>query len=67
MSDQVSEKKESCASTKSVAKLIIGGVLVVLGLIAVVKWWASFLVIFSGVIGLFLILAGAITIAIAKE
>jgi len=67
MSDQASEKKASCACAKSGAKLIIGGVLVTLGLIAVVNWWANLLVIISGVIGLFLILAGAITIAIAKE
>ena len=67
MSDQASEKKTSCSCVKSGAKLIIGGILVILGLIAVAKWWVNLLVIISGVIGLFLILAGAITIAIAKE
>jgi len=67
MSDQASEKKVGCSCAKSGAKLIIGGVLVILGLIAVVNWWANLLVIISGVVGLFLILAGAITIAIAKE
>lgn len=66
MAEQTSEKK-SGAAVKIVVKVIIGIALIVLGILAIVSWWKSLWIVFQGCIGLFLILAGAITLAIAKE
>lgn len=48
-------------------KVLLGVVFIVLGILAVVNWWGSLVELFKGCIGLFLILAGLITLAIAKE
>ena len=66
---QTTEKTEAkCAcSPKGLMKIILGVVLILLGLAAVIGWWASLWILIKGAIGLFLIMAGAITIAIAKE
>jgi hypothetical protein len=45
----------------------LGIAFIVLGVMAVAGWWASLVEVFKGCIGLFLILAGLITLAIAKE
>ena len=66
MSEQANDKK-SGVSTNVLLKVVVGVVLVILGLVAVVGWWGSLWVVVKGCIGLFLIMAGAITIAIAKE
>lgn len=65
----VQEKKEKKISEggKSLVKYVLGVLLVVLGLVAVIGLWASVWIIIKGCIGLFLIIAGAVTIAIAKE
>ena len=71
MSEQASEKKtcekKSCAVVKVGAKVLIGVVLIVLGLWAVIGWWPYLLGLIRGCLGLLLIMAGAITVAIAKE
>jgi len=67
---QVSEPKEDKKSSeklKSLLKIILGIALIFLGLLGVIIWRYSLWTVFKGCIGLFLILAGAITIAIAKE
>jgi len=61
----VAEEKKSVLGT--VFKLILGIAFIVLGVMAVAGWWASLVEVFKGCIGLFLILAGLITLAIAKE
>lgn len=61
------EKKSAAEVVKVFIKLIIGLVLVGLGIWAVIVWWKDLLLVIRGCIGLFLILAGAITIAIAKD
>jgi hypothetical protein len=66
MAEQDNEKQQG-AVLKTSIKLIIGIVLVILGLAAVIGWWSSLWVVVKGCVGLFLIMAGAITIAIAKE
>ncbi len=66
MAEQTSEKK-SCVCSKPSIKVIIGVVLIIIGLAAAIKWRFSLLVLVQGCIGLFLIMAGAIAIAIAKE
>ena len=63
------EKEESkvCMPTKTLGKILIGIIIVVLGLWAVIGWWPDLLVVIKGCVGLFLIMIGAITIAIAKD
>ena len=51
----------------TVFKVLLGLVFLALGALAIYKWWGNLLVVVSGCIGLFLILAGIITLAIAKE
>jgi hypothetical protein len=48
-------------------KIVLGVIFLVLGGLAVLKWWKALLLIVKGCIGLFMILAGVITLAIAKE
>lgn len=64
---QEEKKPEAKKTLSTILKVILGLVFLVLGFLAVIKWWGSLLVILSGCIGLFLILAGIITLAIAKE
>lgn len=48
-------------------KVILGLVFLALGVAAIIAWWRDLLLVGKGCIGLFLILAGVITLAIAKE
>ncbi len=48
-------------------KVVLGLAFLVLGILAIVKWGKLLLLIVKGCLGLFLILAGIITLAIAKE
>ncbi len=48
-------------------KVILGLAFLVLGVLVIFKWWGNLLIVVKGCIGLFLILAGIITLAIAKE
>ncbi len=72
------EEKKCCAGTEekccdpkkalsTLLKVILGLAFLVLGGVAILKWWKALLLIVKGCIGLFLILAGVITLAIAKE
>jgi len=63
------EKKECCAggAIKMIMKIIIGIALVLIGAILWWKWRADFLSLIKGFLGPFLILAGVIFFAIAKE
>lgn len=54
-------------SAKTLVKMVIGIALIAFGIAAVIAWWGSLTTLLKGCIGLLLILAGAITIAIAKE
>lgn len=64
---KVDEEKSRCICSKPSVKVIIGVVLIIGGLAAVISWWPNLLALLKGCIGLFLIMAGAIAIAIAKE
>jgi len=66
MSEEAKEKKVGEA-LKTGGKIIIGVVLVILGILAIVGWRADLLTLIKGGLGLVLVAAGAITIAIAKE
>ncbi|MFH0855888.1 MAG: hypothetical protein V1869_05220 [Candidatus Omnitrophota bacterium] len=48
-------------------KVLLGLAFFILGALAILRWWGSFLMIAKGCIGLFLLLAGIITLAAAKE
>jgi hypothetical protein len=47
--------------------VVLGLVFLVLGVAAIARWWRLLLMIIKGCVGLFLLLAGVITLAIAKE
>jgi len=51
----------------TIFKVILGLVFLALGVGALIRWFGSLMMVFKGCIGLFLILAGIITLAIAKE
>lgn len=48
-------------------KVITGLAFLVLGVLAILRWFPQLLILVQGSIGLFLILAGIITLAIAKD
>jgi len=64
---EVKEDKKSSEGFKTAMKIAIGVILVILGVWAVFGWLPYLWTVIKGCIGLFLILAGVITIAIAKE
>lgn len=51
----------------AIFKVVLGLALLALGVASVIRWFESLKIVFTGCIGLFLILAGLITLAIAKE
>jgi len=64
------EEKKCCDVKKTLStffKVVLGLLFLVLGGLAILKYWKALLLIVKGCIGLFLILAGVITLAIAKE
>ncbi|MDP8290435.1 MAG: hypothetical protein P9M02_05685 [Candidatus Susulua stagnicola] len=65
--EKVEEKKGCCGCPKLNPKVILGIVLIVIGLVLAIKWRLDLLILIKGCIGLLLIMAGAIAIAIAKE
>ncbi|MBU4251647.1 MAG: hypothetical protein KKC39_08345 [Candidatus Omnitrophica bacterium] len=63
-------EKKCCDPKKALAtlfKVVLGLAFLVLGGWAILEFWGALLVMIKGCIGLFLILAGVITLAIAKE
>lgn len=64
-------KQESGQDAKNILstvfKVILGLVFLVLGVWIVIAWWNDLLLVIRGCLGLFLILVGIITLAIAKE
>jgi len=70
MADELKQEEKKVDAKKifwTIFKVILGLVFLALGALAIYKWWGSLLVVVSGCVGLFLILAGIITLAIAKE
>lgn len=67
MAEENKEKTDAKKIFWTFFKVILGLVFLALGGLAILKWWWDLLVVVRGCIGLFLILAGIITLAIAKE
>ncbi len=61
------KKNEAKKIPATLFKVVLGLIFLGLGAVAILKWWVSLLIVVQGCIGLCLILAGIITLAIAKE
>lgn len=64
---QEEKKVEASKIFSTILKVILGLAFLILGVLAILRWWMYLKVVVLGCIGLFLILAGIITLAIAKE
>lgn len=64
---QEEKKVEGGKGFGTIFKVILGLVFLVLGVWALIGWFDSLKIVFKGCFGIFLILAGVITLAIAKE
>jgi uncharacterized membrane protein len=70
MAEEVKQEEKEGQGKKILAtlfKVVLGLVFLVLGVAAIARWWRLLLMIIKGCVGLFLLLAGVITLAIAKE
>ena len=70
MAEELKQEEKKVDAKKifwTIFKGLLGVVFLVLGALAIYKWWGNLQVVVSGCIGLFLILAGFITLAIARE
>lgn len=61
------KKTESKAAVKTILKIILGLIFVALGLGAIFIWRVDVLTVIRGCVGVFVLLAGIICFAIAKE
>lgn len=61
------EKKEVAQTPKMVLKILIGIILLVVGAVMVWVWKQDVLTVIKGFLGMVVILAGIIFLAIAKE
>ena len=72
MAEEIKKDDKCCCGQgknifSTLLKVVLGLVFLGLGAMAILRWWNLLLMIIKGCIGLFLILAGVITLAIAKE
>ena len=65
MAEEVKQKGKNVVFT--ILKVILGLVFLMLGVLALIRWWWPLLFVVKACLGLFLILVGVITLAIAKE
>lgn len=61
------DQKKGAKVLKTILKVVIGLAFLALGVYLVIRWRRDLLVVAKGCVGLFLIMTGAITVAIAKE
>lgn len=64
---QEEKKAEAGKMTGTIVKVILGLALLALGVTSLLAWWPALLMVIKGCIGPILLLAGVITLAIAKE
>ncbi|RJP29552.1 MAG: hypothetical protein C4533_00735 [Candidatus Omnitrophota bacterium] len=72
MADDIKQEGKNCCFSSgkvfsTIIKVFLGFTFLVLGILAVIKWLPALWTIITGCIGLFLILAGIVTLAVAKE
>ncbi len=70
MAEEVKQEEKKLDVKKlfwTIFKVVLGLVFLALGVAAIVGWWPELKTVIKGCIGLFLLLAGVITLAIAKE
>jgi len=70
MAEEIKQEEKKVEAKKIIStlfKVILGLVFLALGVLAIIRWLPDLLAVVRGCIGLFLILAGIITLAIAKE
>ncbi|MFA5411548.1 MAG: hypothetical protein WC321_06830 [Candidatus Omnitrophota bacterium] len=70
MAEELKQEEKKVDAKKmfsTILKVILGLVFLALGIALIMRWKWSLLIVIKGCIGLFLILAGVITLAIAKE
>ncbi|MCM8780712.1 MAG: hypothetical protein NC908_02160 [Candidatus Omnitrophica bacterium] len=70
MAEEVKQEEKKTDVKKilwTIFKVILGLAFLVLGVLAIIRWWSELLVVIKGCIGLFLILAGIVTLAIARD
>ena len=70
MAEEVKQEEKKVDGKKifwTIFKVILGLVFLALGVLAIMRWWMYLKVVVLGCVGLFLLLAGLITLAIAKE
>jgi hypothetical protein len=70
MAEELKQEEKKVEAKKIIStlfKVILGLVFLALGVLAIIKWLPDLLAVVRGCIGLFLILTGIITLAIAKE
>ncbi len=61
------EKTDTGKIFKTILKVLLGIALLFLGLLLIWAWKRELFILIKGCLGLFLLLAGLITLAIAKE
>jgi hypothetical protein len=70
MAEEVKQEEKKADAKKiasTIFKVILGLAFLGLGVWAIIVWLKDLLLVIRGCVGLFLILAGIITLAIAKE
>ena len=64
---EVKEDKKGAEIFKTAIKIVVGIILITIGIWAVIGWWKPLWTVFKGGIGILLILAGVVTIVIARD
>lgn len=70
MADEVKQEEKKVEGKNALGtflKVLLGLAFLILGALAILRWWGLILMIIKGCVGPFLLLAGIITLAIAKE
>ncbi|MBM3246175.1 MAG: hypothetical protein FJZ13_02475 [Candidatus Omnitrophica bacterium] len=67
MTEEVKQQGDAKRVISTIFKVILGLVFLAFGVLAIIAWKQDLFTVIKGCLGLFLILAGIITLAIAKE
>ncbi len=67
MAEEAKQEKKGGKILATMVKVVLGLVFLALGVLAVIRWWHLIVLALKACVGPFLLLAGLITLAIAKE